>query len=151
MEGALDVRERLVVPDRIGRGHLFFWYAGADHIDAIERGFGADLILQPTEVEVLIADLEREVLTDLVFVEHATDPKADRRLPLEPAALDAGAYALKLQLGRFQQRLTLVRAQLGQLRIATGNQPLARVVRMRQFEQIALIEEAQLQRFGFNQ
>jgi hypothetical protein len=45
------------------------------------------------EVEVFLADLECEVLTDLVLVEHATDPKADRRLPLEPAALDATVFA----------------------------------------------------------
>jgi hypothetical protein len=38
-----------------------------------------------------------------------------------------------------------LRAQLGEFRIATGHQALARIVRRIQFEQIALIEQVQLQ------
>ena len=45
-ERPLDLGERLVTAHRIGRRHLFLRYAGADDVDAIERRFRGDLLLE---------------------------------------------------------------------------------------------------------
>ena len=50
-----------------------------------------------------------------------------------------------------QQALAFVRPQLGQLRIAAGNQPFARIIGMRHLEQVAIVEQIGLQRLVFDQ
>ncbi|SAL07668.1 hypothetical protein AWB78_08681 [Caballeronia calidae] len=47
--------------------------------------------------------------------------------------------------GGLQQRLSLVGTHFRQLGVAAGNQALARIVRVGEFEQVALIKEPQLQ------
>ena len=90
--------------------------------------------------------VESEMLGDLVLVDDLAHAHAD--LVLAPVSLPATTRALifcEIGLGRCQQIFALVRAQFGQVRIAAGHQALARVVRRTEFEQIALIEQAQLQ------
>ena len=65
-----------------------------------------------------------------------------------PASLPrvhAGLDLLEVGLGGREQFLALVRAQLGELRIAARHQALAGIVRRAQLEQVALVEQAQLQ------
>ena len=52
---------------------------------------------------------------------------------------------LETRLGSRQQRLTRVRAPRGQIRIAARDQPLARIVRRAECEQVALVEQPELQ------
>src|SRR5262249_10632120 len=65
--------------------------------------------------------------------------------------LDHRAHFLKLGTGRLEQRLAFGGAQLGQLGIAAGDQPLAGIIGMRELEQIALVEQSQLQAAGLDQ
>ena len=104
-----------------------------------------------SELEAALLDGERKVLADFVFVEHLTDPHADLVAPGERAVVDAGPDLLQFLLGRLQQRLAFVRAQLRQIDIAAGHQPLARELRMRELKEIALIEQAELQRTALHQ
>ena len=56
------------------------------------------------------------------------------------------AHLLEFLGRRLEQCLSLVRAQLRELRVAARDQALARIVRVRELEEIALVEEPELQR-----
>jgi len=86
------------------------------------------------------------VLGHFVLVDHTAHAHPDLIGPAQALARDHRAHFLKLSGRGLQQRLALMGAQLGKLRIAAGDQALARELRMRQFKQIALIKQAQLHR-----
>jgi len=111
-ERALDFSERSVTAHCVGRGHLVLRYAGADDVEPIERRFGADLFLEPMELEAGLLDREREVFTDLVLVDNLADPDPDFVATGERSVLDEGTDFLQFLLGRLEQRLALVPAQL---------------------------------------
>jgi hypothetical protein len=69
---------------------------------------------------------------------------------LERAACDAVTDLLEFEPGRLEERLAFMRAQLRQLRITARDEPLIGILRIRELEQIACIEEPQLQRAGFD-
>jgi len=77
--------------------------------------------------------------------------QADLVAPSELASVHPRLDLLQVGLGGCEQFLALVRAQLGQLRIAARHQALARIVRRAQFEQVALIEQVELQLPLFDQ
>ena len=87
----------------------------------------------------------------LYLLSTRADAQADLGLTGEPSGRNAGPHALELLLSRLQQHAPLVRAQLRQLRIAAGDEPLARIVRVRELEEIALIEEPELQHLALHQ
>ncbi len=75
------------------------------------------------------ADGQLEVLGDLVLVDDLAHAHADLVGAGELAGIDPGLDLGQAALGGREQLLALVRAQLGQLRIAARHQPLARIVR----------------------
>ena len=76
-EGALGVRELLVGLDSGGGVEGRGLEAGAQHIDAVERGFGIDLRGVARKRHVVIRDGDVEVLGDFVLVDHGADRKPD--------------------------------------------------------------------------
>ena len=101
--------------------------------------------------ELCIRDGQSKVFADLVLIEHSTELQTDRGLPVQRPACDALADLLKLKRSRLEEGLALVRSHLRKLRITAGNEPLARIGGGRDLKEIALIEEAQLQRTGLNE
>lgn len=107
-ERPLDLCECFVAAHRLGRAHLLLRRAGADDIEPIEGRFGGDLLIQPLERKAALLDVEREVLTDFVFVDDFADPHSDLVTPGERAVLDAPLNLLQFPLARCEQRLALV-------------------------------------------
>ena len=66
----VDAHDRLA-GERVGAA------SGPECVDPVERGLGGDLLGLALVCERAVADLELEVLGDLVFVDHATDALAD--------------------------------------------------------------------------
>ncbi len=64
------------------------------------------------------------------------------------AVLDAGVDFQKFLLRRLEQRLALVRTEFTEIDIAVRHQPFVGKVRMRELKEIALIEQAELQRWS---
>src|SRR6266496_2389416 len=122
---ALDFTQRLVAAHSLGCAHLLLREAGADHVDAIERRLGGDLLLTQREVEAGILDREFEVLGDLVLVDDATGPHADLPRAAQVAALHHRADLLELLRRRLEERLSPVGAKLAELRVAARHQALA--------------------------
>ena len=63
--------------------------AGAQHVDAVERGLGFDLFGLALVGEAGVGDLDVEVLLDLVALERRADREADLVGAAKRAALDA--------------------------------------------------------------
>ena len=102
---------------------------------AFERRLGGDLLIEALELEALLLDGEFEVLGDFVLVDDAPDTHADFVLALDPSGGDARLHLFQFLARGFQERVALVGPQLRELEIATGNQPLAGVVRMRELKE----------------
>ena len=115
----LHFGEGLVAAHRFGRCHLLLRYAGADHVEPIERGFGGDLLLKPLELEAGLFDGERKVLADFVLIDDFADPHADLVAAGERAVLDAGTDFLQFLLRRLQQCLALIPTQIALIQVAT--------------------------------
>src|SRR3954462_2286300 len=67
-EGAFHAREILVSLDRVRGAEVLGWHTGTDDIDAVELGFGCDLIDLAGPREVAVTDVEREVLGHLLRI-----------------------------------------------------------------------------------
>ena len=91
------------------------------------------------------------MLGDFVLVEHAADSNADLARSCEVAALDPRAHLIELAARGLEQRGALVRPRPPQLRVATGHQALARIIRVGELEQVALVKQPQLQRLALHQ
>ena len=69
-ERPLDLAQALVAEHRVRSAQARGGDTGADHVQAIERCFGGDLVLIDREAEVRRADVERVVLGHLVLVDE---------------------------------------------------------------------------------
>ena len=77
-EGTLDLGEGLVAGgDDLGGFQVAGLDAGAEHVDAVERGFGGDGVLVAGVAEVVLADVGPEVLDDLAPVQDPVRPQRD--------------------------------------------------------------------------
>ena len=128
-ERALDVGQRLVVAHTRSRVHLCRAHRSADDVDAVERGLSGDALVLAREGERVVADGELEVLGELVLVDDLAHTQPDLVAAGKLGRVHPGLDLLQVALGGAEQLLALVRAQLGQLRIATCHQALARIVR----------------------
>ena len=125
-ERALDVGQRLVVAHAVGGVHLRGGDRGADDVDAVQRGLGGDALALAREGEASSPMVSSKCLATLYWLMTLPTRRpiasAPLSLPASHPRLDLGQVAL----GGGEQLLALVRAQLGQLRIAARHQPLAR-------------------------
>src|SRR6202021_3939395 len=115
---------------RLGRGHLFLRYAGADDVESVERGFGGDLLLEALEGKAALLDGECKVLSDFVLVDDLTDPHADLVAAGKRAVLDTCLDLLQFLLGGCEKRRAFVRAQFPQIDITARHQPFSGKVRL---------------------
>ena len=97
---------------------------GAQDIDAVEQGFGFDLLDLALERQIIVGDDLGEVLGHLVMVDHRADRQGDlilaAQLPLR--ALDAGLNLQQVLLGGVEQRPPFACAFVGD-RQATSRSP----------------------------
>jgi hypothetical protein len=116
-------------------------------------GNGAALLGPTNDYNDVAEDFQVQYIGEnhIVTVKDFVNPYPDFIATGERAVLNPCADALEFLLGRFQQCLALVCAQLAQLHVATGHEPFPGEVRMGKLEQIALIEEAQLQRAALHE
>ena len=89
--------------------------------------------------------MQREGLGNFVLVDDLAHAHTDFVLTFQASSNHRRKHFLEVILGRFEQGFALVGAKFGELRIATGDQALARIIRMLKLEEIALIEQVQLQ------
>ncbi len=85
------------------------------------------------------------MLGHLVLVHNPAHAQANVLAGAELAGVNPGFDLAQTLFGGHQQLFAFVRAQFGQLRIATRHQSLARVLWRGEFEQIALVKQTQLQ------
>ena len=147
-EGALHLGQPLVVEHGLLSRHVAARHAGADHVEAIERCLGRDASLIDAERERAGLDVELEVLGDLVLPDHLANAHADRGGAFEPATRHHGLDLVQLARRGGDQVLALLGTKLGERGIAAGHQPLAWIVVVRQAQQIALVEQIELQVTG---
>ena len=127
-EVAFEVGEVLVGAHHVGAGQGVGGDAGAQHVDAVEGGFGVDAGLVVGEGEVAGADVEEVVLAHLAPVDDLPDPDADLVGVDEPAGGDRGGDGGQVGVGGREQGGAFPGAFVGQRRVAAGDQPLAGVV-----------------------
>ena len=80
---------------------------GADDVDAVEGGFGVDVVLVAPPGEGRLADVEDEVLADLPLVDHFPGADADPGGVGQPSRGDHGFDLGELGLGGGQQPLAV--------------------------------------------
>ena len=102
-EVAFDVGEVLVAFHHRGGVEGVGLDAGAQHVDAVERGFGVDAGGVATVGEGGVGDVAPEVLAHLVLCDGLADRFADLAGPAQGAGLDPGGDAGEQVLGRGQQ------------------------------------------------
>jgi len=145
-EVPLHLAEPLVGEDHPVRVHALGCDAGADDVEPIEGGLGGDGLGAPLIAEGPLRDDELEVLGHLVAVLDPADPHPDGRGAAQRPACHGGGDAREVGLGGDQQRLALARPLRGEDRVATDHQALAREVGAGDLDEVALVEERELQR-----
>ena len=145
-EVPLDVFEVLVGGHDAGSVELAGRYGGAQHVEPVEGGLGADLVLPPCHGQAGIGDGDLKVLAGLVLADHLAHLDADVRGAGQPPGGHAGGDGGEQFLGGGQQVLPLAGAVGGQYRVAAGDQPLAGKVRRGDLGQVLLVEQGQLER-----
>ncbi|PIP84112.1 MAG: hypothetical protein COR54_05810, partial [Elusimicrobia bacterium CG22_combo_CG10-13_8_21_14_all_63_91] len=105
------------------------------------------------EVEEAVPDVEHDVLGHLVLVDDLPDSHTNLIFPraLELAPLDHAADFLQLPARRLEQGAALMAAQLAQFGVHAGDQAFARVVGMRELEEVALVEQFHLKGPAFDE
>ena len=73
-----------------GRVELVGVNVGAQHVDAVQGGFGGDLVVAAFDGQAGVGDGVVEVLGHLVFVDHLADRDADGVTAGQPAGGDPG-------------------------------------------------------------
>src|SRR5258705_7308121 len=68
-KGALDTGQAFVGAHRIGSVENIGWNAGAQHVEAVERGFCGDRGVIAREAQGVVGDGDTEVLGDLAATE----------------------------------------------------------------------------------
>jgi hypothetical protein len=122
--------------------------AGAQHVDAVEGGFGGDGVLVAGVAEVVLADVGPEVLADLAAAQRPVGAQRDLVLAAQRLAGPPGGCGDRGQvgLGGGQQRFPLAGLLGFQERVVAGHQPLAGVVRMGDLGQVQLTGQGELER-----
>ena len=115
------------------------------------RHLGGKRLFVDRIVEPVVADLDRVVRADLVLPEDLADPIADGCLAIESTAADHPADRVERRGRCLEQRLALGAAPLGQLRVATGDESLARPVWMFELEDVALVKQTHLDGAGVDE
>src|SRR6266481_1179806 len=96
------------------------------------------------EVESILPNVQDHVLGHLVLVDDFSDAHADGGFPFDPPARDHASYVLEFSGRGIKKRLALVGPQPGQLRVSTRHESFAGKIRMRDFEQVALVEKTEV-------
>ena len=140
-ELAFHMGEVLVGDDGGGRVELGGGHRGAEHVDAIERGLGGDLVSPPGQGQAGVGDGHVEVLGHLELVDQFAGFEADLVSPGQAPVGHGGHEWGQQGLGGGQQLLAGAGAVGGQNRITAGDQPLAGVVGMGDLGQVLLVEQ----------
>ena len=129
-KGAFDLGEIFVGPDGRGGVERLGLEVGAQHIDAIERGFGVDLRGLALEGEIVVGDGEDEVLGHFVTIDHGTDRERDLVLAAQRlfGAPDAGLNGSRFFSVASSNVSPLAGALVGEHRIAADHQALTRII-----------------------
>jgi hypothetical protein len=107
-EGALDVGEGLAGGDDLA-GFQAVCDAGAQHVDAVQGGFGGDGVLVAGVAEVVVADVDAEVLGDFAAAQHPVGAERDlvRAAQRPPFPGARGGDLGQVGLGCGEQRFAL--------------------------------------------
>src|SRR5664279_3845629 len=145
-EVAFDVAQVFVGVHDCGRFQGAGGQAGADDVDAVQAGFGVDLVLSAGDGEGGVGDGDVEVFGHLVFADDLADPDADRvgagQAPGRHGSGDGGEHGL----GGGEQRVAFAGAFGGQGRVVAGDQAFAGVVGMGDLGGVVGVEQDHLQR-----
>jgi hypothetical protein len=125
-ESTFNVGQRLIVAHTVspGASHVRCGERRANDVKAIQRRFGSDTLRLAREGEALVSSITQvEVLGDLVLIDRLC-PRTRQSCIL--AGELASGHSVTLIVSSLcsvarQQGLALVRAQLGQLRVAAGH------------------------------
>ena len=147
-EGALDCGQALVGLDDGGRAQELGRHGRAHDVESVERGLFRDLVRAPAIGEDPVGDSELEVLGHLLRVHHPPCPQADRGGRAQATAADHAGDLRERLLGGRKERLALAGALLGERRVATHDEPLAGKLRTRDLDEVALVEERELEIAG---
>src|SRR4029077_14429400 len=120
-------------------------HRGAQHGDAVQGGFGSDLIVSAFGGEAGVGDPVVEVLAHRVLVDDLADRDADGVGADGTAGVDAGDDRIQEFGGRVEQLFAFAGAFGRQCRVAAGDQPLTGVVGVSDLGQILLVEKRPLQ------
>ena len=125
------------------------WSAGTDgahDVDAVEGGFGGDVVVSAGDGQAGVGDGAVKVLAHLVFADDLADRFADSAGTGQPACGNAGNDRGEQFLGGGEQFVAFAGAFDGQERVAAGDQPLAGVVGVGDLGEVVCVEQAHLQR-----
>jgi len=123
----------------------------SEHVDAVQRRLAVYVFLDELKSERGFLDNRHEVLLHLVLVDDLADPQADLVLAFEPTCADHGLHFAQFRLGGLDHGLAGSSPVGSQFGIAAGDKPFAGVVGMGELEEVAFVEQAQLQGAAFHQ
>src|SRR2546425_9395328 len=145
-ERPLHTAQQLVTAHCAWRIQAFLWQTRSNHVDAVEGGLGRDLVVPQLEAEAGVFDVECEVLAHLVLVYYEAHAHADFILPDQ---ITSGHHCLDLVEflpGSLDEGLPRVDTPIGHEGVAADNEPFAGVIGVDELDQIAFVEQAQLNR-----
>jgi len=147
VEGSFHSGETFVTGHNLLARQRFLPHAGADNVNPIQSFFAFDVGRFAFVVKTVVFDAQLKVLAHFVAVENLACAHPDILLTAKRAlgAPSGSGDFLQLLLGGCQQFGSFARALFRQQRIEARNQALAGKVRMRDFDQIGLVEEGHLQ------
>jgi hypothetical protein len=137
----LDVGERLVGLDRRARRQRIIRLGGADHEDVVEPRLLRDRVLRSRKGEVTVRDLDVEVLSHLVAVEHPPGAPPDLSGIAEPSGGDGDDDLCEVGRDRPEQRLALSGPSGGEEGVLAGHEALAFVVGVCDLAEVLLVEQ----------
>jgi hypothetical protein len=140
-EVAFEVGEVFVGGDGGGRVEAGGGHAGADDVDAIQRGFGGDLGLAAADSQGGVGDRGVEVFGHFEFVDRLAEFDPDPVRAGQPAFGHRRGEGSQRFFGGGQQRVTFAGSFIGQCRVAAGDQPFAGVVGVGDLGQVGLVEQ----------
>ena len=119
---------------------------GAQHVDAIECGFGVDRVLVTLVGEGSVGDGAVKMLAHLVFSDHFADGFPDTPGAGQSPGGHAGGDGGQQGFGGRQQFGAFAGTLVGQGGVAAGDQPFPGVVGVADFGEVDGVEQAHLQR-----